>query len=297
MQIKAHFTFSKKQRNGIFFLILLIIGLQCICFFIVPMVIGGSENEISFNDKAFSQFKKEIDSLRTIELENRKPKVFPFNPNYITDYKGTSLGMSSAEIDRLLIFREQNKWIRTVKQFQDVTKISDSLLNAISPYFKFPERVIDPKVSKNPKTSEYDKWSKTFTQKEDLNVVTARQLQKIGGIGEVLSERIIKYRNKFPGGFIADIQLWDVYGLNEVLITKITNQFTVKTPRNIKKLDINEATLDDLVTIQHIDYNLAHDILEERQLRQGYKSLDELMKVKGFPVNKIDIIKLYLTLD
>ena len=67
--------------------------------------------------------------------------------------------------------------------------------------------------------------------------------------------------------------------------------------RAIQKININKASVEALVTIQHVDYDLAHDIIEERQLRDGYKSLDELTKVKDFPIKKIDIIKLYLTLD
>ena len=130
-----------------------------------------------------------------------------------------------------------------------------------------------------------------------MNVVTAKQLQSVNGIGEVLSQRIIKFRNKFKGGFIADVQLQDVYGLTPEVIEKITNQFTVKTPRLIQKLKLNTATVDELVTVQYIDYDIAHYIIEYRQLREGYKSLDELTKVKDFPVNKIEIIKLYLSLD
>ena len=51
--------------------------------------------------------QKQIDSLKGLEVENRKPKIFPFNPNYITDHKGEQLGMSLDEIDRLLAFRKQ----------------------------------------------------------------------------------------------------------------------------------------------------------------------------------------------
>jgi DNA uptake protein ComE-like DNA-binding protein len=130
-----------------------------------------------------------------------------------------------------------------------------------------------------------------------LNTATAQQLQSINGIGEALSERIVKYRNKFTGGFIADVQLMDVYGLSPEVIQKVTDQFTVKTPRAIQKININTATTSELVTIQYIDYEIAHRIIEERTLREGFKSLDELTKVKNFPIQKIEIIKLYLTLE
>ncbi len=287
---KSHFTFSKQQHSGIFLLVLIIITLQCVYFFI-----DFSSEDVQVDKVALSKFQKEIDSLRRVKLEETKPKIYPFNPNYISDYKGASLGMSNEEIDRLLNFRKQNLWINSVQQFQEVTKVSDSLLSAMSPYFKFPEWVTNPKpLSYN---SNYKSKPKTFVQKEDLNTTTAKQLQKVVGVGEVLSERIIKFRNKFKGGFIADVQLEDVYGLTPEIIEKITNEFTVKTPRQINKINLNEASIEELVTIQHIDYDIAHHIIEQRQLREGFKSINELTKVKDFPVNKIKIIELYLQLD
>ena len=288
--MKSHFTFSKQQRNGIFLLIVLIIILQCAYFFI-----KNASEEVSVNKEDFSEFQNEMDSLRAIEIENRKPKIYPFNPNYITDYKGASLGMTNEEIDKLLAFRNQDKWINSVKQFQEVTGVSDTLLNIISPYFKFPEWITYSKEATSFSNSKND-IPKAFAQKQDLNTATAKQLQTINGIGAYYSERIVKLRNTFVGGFIADVQLQDVNGLTPEVIEKITNEFTVKTPRVIQKIDLNKATKEQLVTIQHIDYNLAHHIIEYRQLREGFKSLDELTKVKDFPINKIDIIKLYLSL-
>ena len=286
--MKSHFKFSKSQRNGIFLLVIIIVTLQCIYFFV-----DFSNSEYTVNTDELKKYEQEIDSLKQIEIEERAPKIYPFNPNYITDYKGYTLGMSSDEIDRLLRFRDQGDWINSIKQFQEVTKVSDSLLNQISPYFKFPEWVTNPKQ----KNSYSDNKPKPFAEKKALNKVTAEQLQTVNGIGAYYSEKIIKLRSKFVGGFIADVQLQDVSGLTLEIIEKITNEFTVKTPRQIQKINLNTATVDQLVTIQHIDYEVAYNIIEQRQLREGYKSIDELTKVKDFPVNKIEIIKLYLSLD
>lgn len=289
--IKSHFTFSKQQRNGIFLLLLIIILFQVILFFS-----DFTSNEANGNSNEFLVFQKRIDSIKQLPKSESKHKVFPFNPNFITDYKGYTLGMSNEEIGRLLTYRAQDKWVNSAQEFQQVTNVSDSLLDAISPYFKFPEWVTNPKKNAyKPKT--FDNKPKVFAQKTDLNQATASQLQKVYGVGEKLSERIINYRNKFEGGFISDIQLTEVYGLSPEVIENITNQFAVKTPRQIQKINLNTATKDQLVTIQYIDYEIAHNIIEARTLREGFTSWDDLAKVKDFPVKKIEIIKLYLTLN
>ena len=292
MNIKSHFSFTKKQRSGIFLLLILILLVQCGYFFI-----DFSSESFDDNSQDIAEFREEMNTLRIAKLEASKPVIFPFNPNYITDFKGYSLGMSNDEIDRLHAFRETNKWVNTAKDFQKVTKISDSLLAKISPYFKFPDWVTNPKP-KAKYTSSYSNTSKpkTFAQKQDLNTASAAQLKRVYGIGEKLSERIVAYRTKY-GDFIADVQLQEVYGLSPKVIESVLNDFTVKTAKPIIKININDATIAQLVTIKYIDYEIAHNIIEQRTLREGFKSFDELTKVKDFPVKKSEIIRLYLTID
>ena len=292
-KLKSHFVFTKKQRNGILLLLAIIIALQCIYSFV-----DFSSEEIPVNQNQLDLFKNEMDSLRVVETEKRKPKIYPFNPNFITDYKGYTLGMSNIEINRLLHFRKQDKWVNSTKQFQQVTKVSDSLLNKISPFFKFPEWVTNPKPRKTYKyeNKSYSNTPKTFQQKTDLNIATIEQLRKINGIGEALSNRIVTYRNK-QKGFIADAELQEVYGLKPEVINRITNEFTVKTPKMISKVSLNKATRDQLVNIPYMDYEVVYQIIEQRTLREGFKNIEELTKVKGFPTHKIEIIKLYLTFN
>lgn len=291
--MKSHFQFSNKQRNGIFLLIIIIVSLQCLYVFA-----NFSEDSKTVESEEIKLFKKELDSLRLVELQNKKPKIYPFNPNYITDYKGYTLGMSTDEIDRLHKFRKSNQWVNTVKDFQKVTKISDSLLGKISPYFKFPDWVTNPKPMSKAYNNSFSRNNtpKTYSQKIDLNKASAVQLQKVYGVGTKLSERIITYREKFNGGFIDDVQLTEIYGLSPEVIFRIKKDFTVKTPKAINKFNLNTATRDELVTIQYVDYEVANKIIEERTLRDGFKTLEELTKVEDFPIHKIEIIKLYLYL-
>jgi len=291
-KFKSHFMYTKQQRSGIFALVGLIIILQCVYIFV-----DFSSEAYETDTQLVAQFRAEVDSLLQVEFENNKPKIYPFNPNYISDYKGYTLGMTNEEIDRLHAFRKTNNWVNSAKEFQNVTKVSDSLLSKISPYFKFPDWVTNPR----PKTQYSNKYSdnskpKTFAQKQDLNTASAVQLKRVNGIGEKLSERIVNYRTK-SGGFIADVQLQDVYGLSSEVIARILNEFTVKTPKTIFKINVNTASIEELVTVKYIDYEIAHHIIEQRTLREGFKSFEELTKVKDFPVKKSVIIKLYLSFE
>ncbi|WP_299890804.1 helix-hairpin-helix domain-containing protein [uncultured Lacinutrix sp.] len=292
MQIKSHFKFTMQQRNGIFLLLLLIITFQCIYAFV-----DFSSEDIKIDSKTLELYEAEIDSLKLVEIERRKPKIYPFNPNFITDYKGYTLGLTNEEIDRLLKFRAQNKWVNSAKQFQKVTKVSDSLFNKIAPYFKFPDWVTNPKSKREYSNAfNYNNNPKTETQKIDLNIATSEQLQKVYGIGETFAKRIIKYRTK-QNGFVSLVELDQIYGLTPETILNIKKSFNLKTPKPVKKIVLNTASKSELVTIQYIDYEIAHNIIEQRTLREGFKSIEELTKVKGFPIKKIEIIKLYLQLN
>jgi len=289
MNFKSLFVYTSQQRKGIFLLLLLILALQCLYAFV-----DFSSEEPRINQKELKRYMVEIDSLKTIEFENRKPKIYPFNPNFITDYKGYTLGMKPAEIDRLHIYREQDRWVNSAKEFQQVTKVSDSLLEMISPYFKFPEWVTQTKPKLNSKYA-HENIPKTEEQKIDLNVATMAQLQKVYGVGEKLSQRIVNYRDKHKG-LISLVELSDVYGLSPEVIANVGKKFKVVAPRIVEKINLNDATIEELVTIKHIDYEIAHNVIEQRTLREGYESLEELKKVKDFPIKKIEIIRLYLTL-
>ena len=294
MNIKSHFTFSKQQRSGILFLLFLIISLLCIYWF----VDFSEEDTFDTSSAEIVSMQKELDSLRFAEIENRKPKKYPFNPNFITDFKGYTLGMTNEEIDRLLQYRKEDKWINSAADFKKVTGVSDSLLAELSPHFKFPDWVTNPKPKSNLNDYKSEKGfdEKSFAQKIDLNKATEEELQQVSGIGEALSKRIISYREKL-GGFSNDIQLYDIYGLSLDVAQTTLNLFTVKSPKAISKFNINKASASDISTIPGVSFELAKKIWEYRQLREKVNSLQELEKIEGMTQRKLQLIQLYLSVE
>ena len=131
---KSHFWYTKNQRNGILFLLIIIIFLQLILHF----KNFDSQQLVDLSQPKITFYKKQLDSLKKKSSKKKKFKIYPFNPYYISDYKGYQLGMNVDEIDRLLTHIEQRLYVNSAKEFQTITKISDSLLQKISPFFKFP---------------------------------------------------------------------------------------------------------------------------------------------------------------
>ncbi|HSM62472.1 MAG TPA: helix-hairpin-helix domain-containing protein [Gillisia sp.] len=291
MKFKSHFVFNRSQQTGIFLLVAIIVVLQLVYHFV-----DFSKNNIpsGLNEQDLNLFQKKIDSVKLAASAVKSVKIFPFNPNLITDYKGYTLGMSPEEIDRLHAYRAGDKWVNSSEEFQQVTEISDSLLQKISPYFKFPDWVTSGKPAPRLKTANSSK--KAVNDKNDLNTATAEDLMMLNGIGEVLSGRIVNYRNRI-GGFVADLQLKDIYGLNYELREEIQSYYTVKSPPEIKILNINEASLIELSGIPYINYELAREIINYRLLHENISNFEELAKIKEFPSEKIDRIALYLSVE
>ena len=238
----------------------------------------------------------QVDALKKRALEKDTVKIYHFNPNFITDYKGYTLGMSVKEIDRLHAYRALNKFANTAKEFQEVTQISDSLLNKISPYFKFPEWT--QKRSKQSVVGNIGKRSQRVVEnlnKTDLNSVTANELKQINGIGEKLSARIIKFRDRL-GGFLVDEQLYDVYGLEPQVVERALKRFKVLKKPKINKININVASATEISALIYIQRHIAERIVDYRNIKGTIVSFDELTTIDDFPMDKIERIQLYLQL-
>ena len=293
---KSHFWYHKSQRNGIFILILLIVIFQ----FIIVFVDFYSEEKVNIDTPKVIAFHHQIDSLRKISLENSRLKFFPFNPNYITDYKGAQLGMSLVEIDRLLAFRKTGEFINSRKEFQKVTTISDSLLNSISPYFKFPDWVVERnqniQLSTSRDTRLFAKKSKYILTSTDINLAVKEDLKTIKGIGEKLSERIIKYRSKLQG-FSKLNQLYEVWGLDTEVVDKLLLIFKVVNLPNIKKINVNTVSFRELLKNPYLDYELCKKIFEYKDEVAELQDISELKNIIGFPLDLYDRIVLYLVAE
>ncbi len=284
--LKSYFKFTTSQRSGIFVLLSFIITFQLIYFF----VDFSSFEKPNPEKQEWLSLQTEIDSLKENKQEEY-PKIYPFNPNFITDFKGYKLGMSVAEIDRLLAFRKTNQYVNSAKEFQAVTKVSDSLLQVIAPYFKFPDWVTNKKEYVPYEKQNFDKKPKLVVL--DINQATSEDLKKVYGIGDGLSERILKEKEKF-GSFVSMDQMKAIWGLSPEVVQKLNESFKISSTPNIKKININTASIKELSAFPYFRFPISKNIVTYRSMNGEIKNSADLIKIKDFPVDLVNIIVLYL---
>lgn len=274
--------FSNKQRKGLVTFVVLIVLLQAV----ILVAKSRSFTNETADYKVDTKTQLQIDSLKQLSL--KKYDMQPFNPNFITDYKGFKLGMTTAQIDKLLQFRSTGKYVNSAAEFQQVTGVSKELLDNISPYFKFPE------WTQNKKSNTYVENNEPVSFKNiDLNKATVEDLVAIKGVGDYYANAVINEREKL-GGFVSILQIDFIKGLRPETVKILKQNTNVKPAAAIQKININTATKEQLAQIPYINSHIARQIVVYRSKQENPLKIEDLEKINNFPLDKLKIIKLYL---
>lgn len=125
----------------------------------------------------------------------------------------------------------------------------------------------------------------------NLNHATSHQLALLPGIGPVLSERIVRFRDA-KGGFASIGDLKKVYGLPRATYARIKNHLYVQSPAEastkqstdtskIEILDLNVASAEQLDAIPGIGPTLAKRIVAFRKRLGFFYTPNQLLQVYG----------------
>ncbi|MBE6879658.1 MAG: hypothetical protein E7490_02335 [Ruminococcaceae bacterium] len=138
----------------------------------------------------------------------------------------------------------------------------------------------------------------------ELNSVTFEELAKVENIGRKLARNIIDYREKI-GGFTTIRQLLDVPAIDTDTYNLIKNKLYVEGERTkfeeeqesdiASKVNINTATVKELMTVPSITQSLAQKIVEYREKNGDFVSINEIKDVNGIGEIIFDDISDYIT--
>lgn len=278
----SRFVFTLKERNGILYLLGISILVVSAYYFYSNFI----KTEVSYEESELrALLAKKENSENQFSKDFQSNKI---NPNYLKDYSGYLLGFSINEIDALITYRKSGAYITSLEQLQEVTGITDAKLSKIAHRFTFPQ------LRNRGKKSVFYPRNKKKLIKKDINKVEIDELLPVYGVGNVLAERIIKYRD-FLGGFVEISQLDDVYGLKPEVVQRITEKFEIRSKPEVKTKNINLISLYDLAKIPYISFNMAKQIITYRTTVGSISEIKELTKLQHFPADRINIIEVYLT--
>lgn len=278
MKVQLPFI-NNNQRKGILILVSIIVVLQAFIFWFKKT----NSNTESTQYVVDVKMQQQVDSLKLIAEKKFEPQ--PFNPNFISDAKGFQLGMSVEEIDRLLKFRASGKYVNSAADFQNVTGVSNELLQKIAPLFKFPEWTQNKKLE--------TKNEVVVVKKIDLNKATLQDLVAIKGIGDYFANAILAEREKL-NGFVSIQQVDFIKGLRPEAINIIKQTTFVRGASNIVKVNVNTATKEQLAQVPYVNSYLAREIVVLRSKQETALKIEDLEKINNFPLDKLKIIRLYL---
>ena len=128
---------------------------------------------------------------------------------------------------------------------------------------------------------EYPKMSSPYVAKTiqpiDINLADTTAFISLPGIGSKLAQRIIAFRNKL-GGFYSIEQVGETYLLPDSTFQKIKPKLTIINS-NVKQININMASIDEMKAHPYLRYNLANAIFQYRQQHGNFNSVEEIKKI------------------
>ena len=289
MKKEYHYTISRTDRICLVAFVFVLLSWE-----LVKGFFPGKANDYQYipgEKKSYTAYKK--DYKKTYPAKKFKPyknryKEYPPR-NYKKEYPKSSppsspVLITEATINELtamgftvkVAFNIQ-KYIASGGQItrpEELMKIygmdSTQLLKS-SPYIIYPPS----KPSVKDEINNSPAKDNSMAMIKDLNTASVDELVSMKGIGAVLAERIVKFRESL-GGFVYPEQLKDCYGISPELYEQLKSM--VRVSGEPKKISLNEA---DLSTVRHPYFSKKMaSLIKSYQHQHGpITSEDELKKV------------------
>ena len=279
----TYFDFSKTEKRGFLVLITLVFIIQ-----LIPNIYSYFETEEKINYK-IAYLEEENNKLeqysdsnysesKSYKSRNEKNiKYFDFNPNTITDEKWEELGLSTKQIKVIRNYLIKGGRFYKKEDLKKIYSITDKDYDRLENYITIAKN--ENKQNDFPSNIKIE--NHTAPQKKrviNINIADTIELMKVYGIGSVLSDRIVKFRNAL-GGFYKVDQLKEVYGIKEEVYSELIKIITIDE-KDIKKININTASKDMLSKHPYIKSKLAQTIINYRNQHGAFKNVETLTEIK-----------------
>jgi len=108
-------------------------------------------------------------------------------------------------------------------------------------------------------------------------------------------EILLSFREKL-GCFYKVEQVAETYGLPDSTFQKIKSKLLIGNPQ-VRKLDINKATADEMKSHPYLRYNIANAIVQYRTQHGNFSSVAEIKKIMMITEDIFNKVSPYLTIN
>jgi DNA uptake protein ComE-like DNA-binding protein len=228
---KEYFIFTRRDRRAVIVLLSVISLLM-----ILPYFLPAKKLEIHID----KDLQTELDQYRqdhqtnnqslyfnasdttihdTAINDNTKSELFFFDPNTLNEDGFAKLGLPQKTIHTLINYRNKGGYFKTPEDIRKIYGLSKNDADRLIPYIR-----IASNKTKQTDEIKYDKPAATTQthqyKKININTAAAEDWKAFPGIGDAISNRIIKFRTSI-GGFKSIDQVGKTYGLSDSVFQTI----------------------------------------------------------------------------
>lgn len=285
--LKDYFHFSKGEKNGIIVLLLILFILIILPNFSSLLI----EPELLDKDA----FKEEIAAFNNSLIEKETPstnnrlnqyivnrydslKLFHFNPNNTSDEEFKKLGLTEKQIKTINNYLNKGGKFHIKDDFRKIYGIRNQQFLLLKPYILLP--------SQKPTSTKTDKKIIFNTDSMfvfDPNTATEEEFLSLGFSKKQIST--IKNYLKKIGSFKITEDFKKVYGISEKQFNRVAPYINIKIKEQaIEKeikitLDLNSATIEELIKIKGIGTYTAKAIIKYRKKLGGFVNTSQLLEI------------------
>ncbi|NDV57287.1 ComEA family DNA-binding protein [Bacteroides sp. 519] len=301
---KDFFYFSKIERQGILFLIALIVIIGVIGN--MPHLFRPNDTVDINTDEVKTAYEAFLNSIEEVEVDKEtsyytknkpEPVLAAFDPNTADSATFLKLGLPTWMAGNILKYRAKGGKFREADDFKKIYGLSKEQYNKLKPYIRI---VSLPKESSHKDTV---RLLAEHIQKDtihrvikypagtviDINKADTTELKKIPGIGSGMAHRITNYRKEL-GGFHAVAQLADIH----IDVEKFKDWFIVGNEPPITKVNLNRAGIEQLRKHPYINFYQAKAIVECRKKRGNLSGMQQLTLLDEFTETDFEKLKHYI---
>ncbi|PZE16940.1 hypothetical protein DNU06_09310 [Putridiphycobacter roseus] len=223
-----------------------------------------------------------------VEKEKRlkeKIKLKPFDPNFTKLKEWQNMGFSAKQAQSILKYKHAINGFKNKEDLAACFVVSTEKFHEIESYIFFKKNQDILNNTDSTATNE-------AVLLLELNHATKDELLLVNGIGEILSSRIIEYRNRI-GGFHQMIQLKEIYGLGEENYNRMQVGLTIN-PDFLEKIEVQDLNFNQLHKHPYINWNMAKKIVLWRESKSDQTLIEYLKSDSTISPSQIIKIKPYL---